>query len=106
MPETRDRLGEQIHLLGDLLGETIIEQEGCDVFDLVEMIRALAKAGRAGDDASRPATAAGLIDALPIEQARSVVKAFATYFQLVNLAEEEERVRVLRDSARHADAPG
>ncbi len=28
MPETRDALGEQIHLLGDLLGETIIEQEG------------------------------------------------------------------------------
>ena len=28
MPETRDRLSEQIHLLGDLLGQTIVEQEG------------------------------------------------------------------------------
>src|SRR5262249_46629261 len=35
-----------------------------------------------------------------------VVKAFAGYFQLVNLAEEQERVRVLRQRAQHARARG
>ena len=103
MAETRDELGAQIHLLGDLLGETIIEQEGQTVFELVESIRSLAKASRAGD------TAAGqrlldLVDSLPIGWARPVVKSFAAYFQLVNLAEEEERVRVLHDRAGRAYA--
>ena len=105
MAETRDELGAQIHLLGDLLGETIIEQEGQTVFELVESIRSLAKASRAGD------TAAGqrlldLVDSLPIAWARPVVKSFAAYFQLVNLAEEEERVRVLHDRAGRAYARG
>jgi phosphoenolpyruvate carboxylase len=105
MTDTRDVLGEQIHLLGDLLGETIIEQEGQTVYELVESIRGMAKSSRAGD------TAAGqrllhLVDALPIAWARPVVKSFAAYFQLVNLAEEEERVRVLHERAGRAHARG
>jgi phosphoenolpyruvate carboxylase len=104
-PEPQDHLREQIHLLGDLLGETIREQEGAAIFDLVETIRGLAKAGRAGDqEASRRLLA--LVDELPMSQARGVVKAFDAYFQLVNLAEEEERVRILRDRARQAHAEG
>lgn len=105
MAQTRDALSEQIHLLGDLLGETIIEQEGRAVFDLVETIRAMAKAGRAGDSAAGEGLLA-LVDDLPTDKARLVVKAFSTYFQLINLAEEEERVRVVRQRARQADAEG
>ncbi|MCU0502627.1 MAG: phosphoenolpyruvate carboxylase [Anaerolineae bacterium] len=101
MAETRDLLGEQIHLLGDLLGETIREQEGQAVFDLVEAIRGLAKAGRAGD-ASASRRLLEIVDDLPVNQARAVVKSFDAYFQLVNLAEEEERVRVVRQRARRA----
>lgn len=108
MPETHeppDSLPGQIHLLGDLLGDTICEQEGSDIFDLVETIRGLAKAGRTGDqEASRHLLE--IIEELPVPQARGVVKAFDAYFQLVNLAEEEERVRVLRDRARQAHAQG
>jgi len=105
MAETRDELGAQIHLLGDLLGETIIEQEGQTVFELVESIRSLAKASRAGDAAAGQRLLI-LVDALPIGWARPVVKAFAAYFQLVNLAEEEERVRVLHERAVRAHARG
>src|SRR5262249_21981899 len=101
MPETRDPLGEQIHLLGDLLGETIIEQEGRPLFDLVEEIRGLAKAHRAGS-AEAGERLLARASALPLDQAQVVVKAFAGYFQLVNLAEEQERVRVLRQRAQHA----
>lgn len=105
MTEPRDDLGEQIHLLGDLLGEAIIEQEGQTVFELVEAIRGMAKASRAGDAAARERLLA-LVDALPIGWARPVVKSFAAYFQLVNLAEEEERVRVLHERAIRAHARG
>lgn len=105
MAELREALSEQIHLLGDLLGQTIIEQEGRELFDLVEEIRALAKLGRTGDEAASRRLLALLAD-LPLDQARVVIKAFATYFQLVNLAEEQQRVRVLRQRRRDAHARG
>ena len=50
MAGERDRLSEEIHRLGNLLGETLVEQEGRALFDLVEEVRALAKAHRAGDE--------------------------------------------------------
>ncbi len=105
MSPENDRLSEQIHLLGDLLGETIVEQEGRAVFDLVEEVRASAKAHRCGDE---PAGERLLhrIEALPLPEARGVAKAFATYFKLVNLAEDEERVRVLRRREREAAEAG
>ena len=105
MPPENDRLSEQIHLLGDLLGETIVEQEGRGLFDLVEEVRASAKAHRAGDEAAGERLLAR-IEALPLAEARGVTKAFATYFKLVNLAEDEERVRVLRRREREAAAAG
>jgi phosphoenolpyruvate carboxylase len=99
----RDPLSEQIHLLGDLLGQTIVEQEGPRLFDLVEEVRALAKAHRGGDTAAGESLLHRLAS-LPLPEARGVVKAFASYFQLVNLAEEEERVRVLRQREQEAHA--
>jgi phosphoenolpyruvate carboxylase len=100
----RDALSEQIHLLGDLLGQTIVEQEGRDLYLTVEGIRALAKAHR-GSDPSAGERLVSLVETLPLDAARGVVKAFASYFGLVNLAEEEERVRVLRRRALQ-QAPG
>lgn len=105
MTTPNDILSDQIHLLGDLLGQTIIEQEGHALFDLVEECRALAKARRAGDPAAHAALLAR-IEGLGLSEARGVLKAFAAYFQLVNLAEEQERVRVLHQRAARAHAAG
>jgi phosphoenolpyruvate carboxylase len=105
MPDDRADLRAQINLLGGLLGETIREQEGDARFDLVEEVRALAKAHRAGDEEAGAALAARL-EALPLDDARSVVQAFASYFGVVNLAEEAERVRVLRHRAAEAAEGG
>ncbi len=105
MASERDRLSEQVHRLGDLLGETIVEQEGRALFDLVEDVRGLAKAHRAGDGAAGERLLRR-VEALPLPESRGVVKAFATYFKLVNLAEEQERVRVLRRREREAHAAG
>jgi phosphoenolpyruvate carboxylase len=100
-----DALSEQVHRLGDLLGETLVEQEGRALFERVEEVRALAKAHRAGDAAAGPRLLAR-IESLPLVEARGVVKAFSAYFQLVNLAEEQERIRILRRRAREAYARG
>ncbi len=101
----RDHLSEQIHLLGDLLGQTIVEQDGPALFDLVETVRALAKAHRGGDAAAGERLLERVL-ALPLADARGVVKAFASYFQLVNLAEEQERVRVLHRREQEAHDSG
>ncbi len=104
---SQNRLRNTIRLLGDLLGETIIEQEGQEIFDLEEEIRALSKAWRAGDEAALATIqqlVPGLIDDLP--RGLAVLKAFTTYFQLINLAEEQERVNILRDRTRVAQELG
>ena len=84
-----DQLKTSIRLLGDLLGQTIIDQEGDDVFRQEEQIRSLFKAWRQGDeDASQQidAIVPELVADLP--RAQAVLKAFSNYFQLINLAEE------------------
>ena len=68
-------------------------------------MRGLAKAHRAGDGAAGERLLRR-VEALPLAESRGVVKAFATYFKLVNLAEEQERVRVLRRREREAHARG
>lgn len=88
-------LSQNIHLLGDLLGRVISELESPVIFKTEERIRALAKARRNGDDGA----ATGLhaqVSALQNEEARVIAAAFAAYFDLVNLAEENHRVQLLR----------
>ena len=107
-PEAQqEQLRATIRFLGNLLGETIIEQEGQEIFALEEEFRALAKAWRAGDEAVRDLITektARLIE----EPSRTlhVLKAFTTYFQLVNLAEEQQRARILRERQRVAEETG
>ena len=94
-------------MLGDILGETIIEQEGQALFELEELIRASSKAWRAGVDQAGQTlsqTIPELVRDLP--KARAILQAFATYFQLVNLAEEHHRVQVLRQRAQKATDTG
>ncbi len=105
MADRQDALSDRIHLLGDLLGQTLVEQEGRAVFDLEEEIRALAKAHRAGDAAAGTRLLAR-VEELPLPHAHTVVKAFAAYFQLVNVAEEHERARLLRERTRDAAKRG
>ncbi len=91
----RMELSQNIHLLGDLLGRVISELESPRIFETEERIRALAKARRGGDSIA----GAGLHDevsALQSGDARVIAAAFAAYFDLVNLAEENQRVQALR----------
>jgi phosphoenolpyruvate carboxylase len=91
-------LTQNIHLLGDLLGKVISELESPEIFETEERIRALAKVRRTGDDAA----AQRLHDevaALRDEDARVIASAFTTYFDLVNLAEENQRGQYLRQRA-------
>jgi phosphoenolpyruvate carboxylase len=103
-------LRRDVGTLGRLLGETLVEQEGRALFDLEEQIRALAKGRRgAAGRARAPATVAlqGAVRALDVPTAERVARAFAHYFQLVNLAEQHHRVRRGREHERAGETePG
>src|ERR1700742_5527 len=96
-----------VRLLGEILGEVISESAGADLLADVERLRhavidARSAAGRG--PASAPAVAGthagdeitALISSWSWERAELVARAFTVYFHLVNLAEEEQRVRTLR----------
>ena len=106
-PARRDadrQLRRTVRQLGNVLGETIVEQEGQAIFDLVEELRALTRAQRQGDrdaGAQIEQLTADLVS--DFDSTLGVLKAFTTYFQLVNLAEEQQRVRVIRQRTAEAE---
>jgi len=87
-------LRANVRLLGDLLGQVLTEQEGQELLDEEERIRALARDARAGG--SRRALGEAVI-ALGPERQGAVLRAFALFFQLVNIAEQHHRIRRLRE---------
>src|SRR5689334_13438419 len=90
-------LRRDVRLLGDLLGRVLVEQEGERLLDDVERIRGLARAARRGAD---PGELTAAVAELPLERQASVLRAFATYFQLANVAEQQHRIRRRRQYAR------
>ncbi|MGQ0601981.1 MAG: phosphoenolpyruvate carboxylase [Anaerolineales bacterium] len=94
-------LNVAIDTLGRLLGQVISTQESSALYDTEERIRAYAKARRAGKGDAAGALA-GEVRALTPDSARAVAAAFALYFDLVNLAEEANRVQALRQRESQA----
>jgi phosphoenolpyruvate carboxylase len=94
-------LSATIHLLGETLGEVLRAQESVALFETEERIRSLAKSRRAGEPGAAEALAEAM-EALSPDEARVTSSAFAVYFDLVNLAEEAQRVWALRERERAA----
>jgi phosphoenolpyruvate carboxylase len=99
LPEPMRR---DVRLLGDVLGEVISESDGPDLLADVERLRhAVIAARSAADRGSAAAAAAGdeitaLVASWSWQRSELVARAFTVYFHLVNLAEEQQRVRTLR----------
>jgi phosphoenolpyruvate carboxylase len=96
-------LRSDVRSLGRILGEVLIEQEGEPLYALEERVRKLAilrRRGPAEQRAARTAELTALLAELPLEHAIIVIRAFATYFRLVNLAEQNHRIRRTRAHAR------
>jgi phosphoenolpyruvate carboxylase len=89
------KLSDDIFLLGDLLGEVIRTQAGADAFELEEEVRALGKAFRAGDREAGDSLQT-LVSGVSLADANVLIRAFTNYFQLINLCEDNERIRRIR----------
>lgn len=91
------RLRDDVRLLGGLLGETLISQEGQELYDLVERIRGITKTARA-DGGQAADTLSGLLSALPPAQILSLARAFSHFLGLANIAEQHHQNRLVRES--------
>ena len=76
-------LRSDVRKLGDLLGQSLVRQEGQGLLDLVESVR---KGG--GNE---------LLEKLSVEDSVQLVRAFSTYFHLANVAEQVHRARILAE---------
>jgi phosphoenolpyruvate carboxylase len=93
---------QDIQELGALLGDVLADQTSDAAFETVEDIRTAAIDYRNGKLATRNQLDQ-LLDELDSERESTVARAFTTYFELVNLAEERERARVVREGAQAED---
>jgi phosphoenolpyruvate carboxylase len=103
-PPKHEPLRDDVHALGALVGEILREQGGQQLFELVELDRVAAIRSRGGSSEARAELAACVRDRPPA-LARDLVRAFSTWFLVVNVAEKVHRIRrrreyFLKDSQR------
>lgn len=98
-------LRRDVRLLGELLGTVIVEQCGEELLEIEERIRLLSRELRTrGADTAERDELAQLVESLDPQQQTYVLRAFAQYFGLVNLAEQVHRIR-RRRAREHDGAP-
>ena len=81
-------LRSDVRRLADLLGQTLVRQEGPELLELVEAVRKSVRKG-SGEE-----VLANITD----EESVQLARAFSTYFNLANVAEQIHRARVLSHS--------
>jgi phosphoenolpyruvate carboxylase len=98
-----EALSGDIHMLGGLLGEAIRGLAGEQAYALVEEVRAASKdlRGDASPDSARRLR--DRLGELGLVDLRTLIRAFSVYFDLINLAEQQARVRAIRSHLREAD---
>jgi phosphoenolpyruvate carboxylase len=88
MTNQDEALRADVRRLGDLLGQTLVRQEGQELLDLVESVRKAVREGMGGE----------VLKDLSVDDSIQLVRAFSTYFHLANVAEQVNRVRIISES--------
>ena len=88
MTNQDESLRADVRRLGDLLGQTLVRQEGQELLDLVESVRKAVREGTGGE----------VLKDLSVDDSIQLVRAFSTYFHLANVAEQVNRVRIISES--------
>ncbi|GAA1531899.1 phosphoenolpyruvate carboxylase [Microbacterium ginsengiterrae] len=94
-----DEMRADVRMLGALLGQVLQECGSPGLFEDVERLRLATIQAYEEESAEAFERAAGIADSFSVARADEVARAFTCYFHLVNLAEEHQRVRVLRQRA-------
>jgi phosphoenolpyruvate carboxylase len=92
-------------LLTEVLHAVVRASDGAEAVALLDQAVAFGRAVRAGDEAAADRLSE-LVAALDLEQTEVLVRSLTRWFQLVNLAEDNDRVRrIRRREQREAPAP-
>ncbi|HUN99556.1 MAG TPA: phosphoenolpyruvate carboxylase, partial [Bradyrhizobium sp.] len=102
--EEDTRLRNDIRLLGRILGDTVRDQEGDDVFDLVERIRQTSIRFHRDEDRLARAELETILDSMSISETVRIVRAFSYFSHLANIAEDQNNIRQMRTRNASADA--
>jgi len=95
--EKDEPLKKDIRELGLILGKVLKEQEGENLYDIEEKLRALTKKLRTNYNEKTRRQIISVINSLNADEAHKVVRAFSIYFILVNAADEVHNIRLERD---------
>src|ERR1700758_1154385 len=103
--EEDTRLRNDIRLLGRILGDTVRDQEGADVFDLVERIRQTSVRFHRDEDRAARRELEVILDSMSIAETVRIVRAFAYFSHLANIAEDQNNIRQMRASTANGSPP-
>lgn len=99
------RLRTDIRLLGRILGDTVRDQEGADVFDLVERIRQTSIRFHRDEDKLARRELEAILDSMSTGQTVRIVRAFSYFSHLANIAEDQNNIRQMRARSTAGGAP-
>ncbi|WP_291624492.1 phosphoenolpyruvate carboxylase, partial [Bradyrhizobium sp.] len=97
--EAEARLRDDIRLLGRILGDTVRDQEGADVFDLVERIRQTSIRFHRDEDRLARRELEQILDSMSTSETVRIVRAFSYFSHLANIAEDQNNIRQMRARA-------
>ncbi|TDF91743.1 phosphoenolpyruvate carboxylase [Paenibacillus piri] len=95
-------LRRDVRFLGHILGEVLVHQGGNELLAIVEKIREMSKNLRDQYASELYDEFKETISSLVPEKRHQVIRAFSIYFQLINIAEQNHRIRRKRDYERSA----
>src|ERR1700755_1644535 len=99
------RLRDDIRLLGRVLGDTVRDQEGADVFDLVERIRQPSIRFHRDEDRLARRDLEAMLDGMSISETVRIVRAFSYFSHLANIAEDQNNIRQMRARSTSDGSP-
>jgi phosphoenolpyruvate carboxylase len=103
--EEDTRLRNDIRLLGRILGDTVRDQEGADVFDLVERIRQTSIRFHRDNDKPARRELELILDSMSTSQTVRIVRAFSYFSHLANIAEDQNNIRQMRARSKAGATP-
>ena len=98
-------LREDIRLLGRILGDTVREQEGEEVFGLVEQIRQASIRFHRDNEIGARRELEATLDSLNADQTLAIMRAYSYFSHLANIAEDQHHIRRNRAHAIAGSAP-
>jgi phosphoenolpyruvate carboxylase len=99
------KLRSDIRLLGRILGDTVRDQEGAEVFELVERIRQTSIRFHRDDDWPARRELEVILDGMSISETVRIIRAFSYFSHLANIAEDQNNIRQMRTRGRSGESP-